>query len=100
MREFNELKKLKRTAKLLPVEIETVKQRVRVTGEELIKDGVTNIGENEKIKQNQVYVATQEKKRRVNHADKLKQAYKTGGVRGVKTYLDKYVDLENKEVKP
>jgi hypothetical protein len=89
-----QLKRLKRIAKQLPPEIETVQRIERVRGEEILAKGTKEIvidGKAHRVEKSKDYTARFEVKRRVNHADKLKKAYKTGKVQAVANYVDKYL---------
>lgn len=86
-------KALRRMATEMPVIMQHHIQGERLTGQELISEGVKTVGKEEKpIEPKGEYIRKKVVQAPINHARQLKNAYYRGGAMGVKHYQDQ-VDL-------
>jgi hypothetical protein len=84
MGKSKQMKLLRKIAKQLPELITT--QRAKITGEELIANGIKKIANGEEVKNSESYVGA--KKVPLNHYKNLKRSYNKAKVKGAASYVN------------
>lgn len=82
-------KKLRGIAKMLPKMQYAIKDKVKVTGGDLLLSGHTEVN-GEKIEEKKVYFMSIPFYNETNHYRRLKRSYQKNGKEGVKQYIKPY----------